>query len=78
MNEQRSNPARRRTYRAGQLVIAAVECYALAECVWYVVTDGQSHLYELAAEKWTEFRKGVEYRAQILDTLRFIRRLPER
>lgn len=63
-------------YRAGQAVIAAVELYALAECTYYVATGGD-HLHELVTERWDGFRERVEYRAQVLDTLRMIRRLPE-
>lgn len=68
---------RQTVHRTGQLVIAAVECYALAECVWYIITDGQSHLYELAADRFEELRAHLKYRAQVLDTLRMIKRLPE-
>lgn len=63
-------------FYAGKVVITAFECYVLAEIAYYTI-NGERRLYEVAAERFAQFREQVEFRAQVLDTLRMIRRLPE-
>lgn len=63
--------------RAAQIAVTAFECYALAELVFYVTNNGEQRLYEVVAEKLAETRTRLIYRAQVLETLRMIRRLPE-
>lgn len=58
-------------------VIAVVECYVLAETLRSVITPGEPRLYELAWERVSAYRERLEYRAQVLSTLRMIRRLPD-
>lgn len=78
MTPETTTRARRRVlYHAGQAAIVTFECYVLAELVFYVVNNGERRLYEAAAEKLVELRVRLTYRAQVLDTLRMIRRLPE-
>lgn len=76
MNEPKPAPASaRRVYRAGQFVVMVVECYALAELAWY--TANGTHLHDTIGEYAARYWARVQYRAQVLDTLRKIRRLPE-
>jgi len=64
-------------YRTGQVVIAAFECYVLAEIVYHTLNNGERRLYEVATDSFARLRERIEFRAQVLDTLRMIRRLPE-
>lgn len=57
--------------------VAVVECYVLAEIAWSVLNPSGPRLYELLWEQVGKYRAQLEYRAQILSTLRMIRRLPE-
>lgn len=68
----------RHTSRAATTgIVAVVECYVLAEILWSVLTPSGPRLYELAWQQVSKYRERLEYRAQILSTLRMIRRLPE-
>lgn len=57
--------------------VAIVECYVLAEILWSVLTPSGPRLYELAWQQAGKYREQLEYRSQVLSTLRMIRRLPE-
>lgn len=63
--------------RAAKVMVTLFECYALAELVFYATHNGEQRLYEIAAAKLAEVRTHLIYRAQVLATLRMIRRLPE-
>jgi hypothetical protein len=58
-------------------IVAAVECYVLAEILWSVLSPSGPRLYELTWDRVRECRERMEYRAQVLSTLQMIRRLPE-
>lgn len=64
-------------YHAGQVVIVSFECYVLAEIAYYTLNNGDKRLYEVAIDHIARLRERIEFRAQVLDTLRMIRRLPE-
>lgn len=68
---------KRVVYHTGRVAIATFECYVLAELVYNVVGGDDRHLYEIASEGLRTLRARLVYRAQVLDTLRMIRRLPE-
>lgn len=64
-----------RTVASG--IVAVAECYVLAEILRGVTTPGGPRLYELAWERVERSWARLEYRAQVLSTLRMIRRLPD-
>lgn len=73
-------PAPRRSrpqgYRTFQIAVTLLECYATAEIAWYLTHD--EHLYEVIGDRLNRLHRQIAYRVQIADTLRMIRRLPER
>lgn len=54
-----------------------VGIYVSVEILWSFLNPSEPHLYELAADRLHRVRERVEYRREVLATLRSIWRLPE-